>query len=711
MSTTTTESPQQAARRLAAPAIRDGFRPDGLFAYTGADGAALFWRIRCKRPESGDKWIRPMHSNGHGFALGEPEFPDGKPLYRLHELASRPGEPVIVTEGENCADALAKLGLAATTSGGAGSADAADWSPLAGRAVTIWPDNDAAGEGYAQAVAEKLRPLGCTVRIIEAAKLGLPAKGDAVDWLRDAHPGATAADVWGLPVVEAEGEPPGDEPGADWPDPEPLPDARLPVPAFDLALLPEALRPWIADIAERMQCPPDFPAIGAMVSLAAVVGRRIGIRPKQRDDWTVVPNLWGAIVGRPGVLKTPALAEAMRPLERLAAQARDSHAKAMQKHGAQAELTKARRDILRAELRAKKDPKKDRRDDVAILADLEALDGQDARPVEVRYVTNDPTVEKLGELLAANPAGALVFRDELTGWLRSLDREGREGDRSFYLEAWNGSGAYTYDRIGRGTLHIETATVSVLGGIQPGPLAAYVREAAGDGRGADGLLQRFQLLAWPDDPADWRNVDRWPDTDAKAAAFAVFERMASLDPLAVGGRDDDGLPFLRFDPAAQDAFDEWRQDLEVKLRNGEPEAIEAHLSKYRSLVPSLALLCHLADQPHGGPVTLAAVLRAADWCEYLEAHARRLYAQGLGADCAAAHALAARIRRGDVKDGSTPRDIYRNGWASLDKAATYRGLEALEDCGWLRLEEAPPGKGGGRPSVVIRLNPKLEGAP
>ncbi len=695
------ETPQMAARRLSAGAIRDGFRPSALHCYTDESGEPLFYRIRLKHPETGEKHIRPMRMNDGEFVMGEPAFTGGKPIYRLRAIASNPGAPVFVVEGENCVEALAKLGIVATTSGGADSAAKADWSPLAGRAVTVWPDNDAAGQRYGSEVAERLASLGCTVSVIDAVSLGLPPKGDAVDWLA-AHPDATAADLRALPVV-VEARPSGEA----WPAITPLPDARLSVPAFNLGLLPEALRPWIADISERMQCPPDFPAVGAMVSLAAVVGRRIGIRPKARDDWTVVPNLWGAIVGRPGVLKTPALAEAMRPLERLAAQARESHAKALQKRGAQAELTKARRDILRRELRAKKD----RRDDAAIAADLAALEGQNAEPVEVRYLTNDPTVEKLGELLAANPAGVLVFRDELTGWLRSLDREGREGDRSFYLEAWNGTGAYTYDRIGRGTLHIEAATVSVLGGIQPGPLAAYVREAAGDGRGADGLLQRFQLLVWPDEPADWINVDRWPDTDAKTAAFEVFERMASLDPLAVGGRDDDGLPYLRFDPAAQEAFDAWRYDLEARLRAGEPEIIEAHLSKYRSLVPSLALLCHLADAPHGGPVSLAAMLRAADLCEHLEAHARRLYAQGLGADYSAAHALAARIRRGDVQDGCTPRDIYRNGWANLDKDATCRGLEALADCGWLRLEDVPTGKVGGRPSVVIRLNPKLEGAP
>lgn len=74
---------------------------------------------------------------------------------------------------------------------------------------------------------------------------------------------------------------------AGWPDPAPLPDTLPPVAEFDPALLPAALRPWISDIAERMQCPVDFPAVGAMIALSAVVGRQIAIRPKCRDDWTV----------------------------------------------------------------------------------------------------------------------------------------------------------------------------------------------------------------------------------------------------------------------------------------------------------------------------------------------------------------------------------------------------------------------------------------
>ena len=66
---------------------------------------------------------------------------------------------------------------------------------------------------------------------------------------------------------------------------------------------------------------------------------------------------------------------------------------------------------------------------------------------EPRYIVNDPTVEKLLELLRANPNGLLLERDELTGLLRSLDREDRKGDREFYLESWSGDRGFTSDRI------------------------------------------------------------------------------------------------------------------------------------------------------------------------------------------------------------------------------------------------------------------------
>ena len=79
-----------------------------------------------------------------------------------------------------------------------------------------------------------------------------------------------------------------------WPTPTPLPNALPPVDPFDAALLPVALRGWVMDIAHRMQCPPDFPAVAALVAISSLIGARAVIQPKARDDWQVVSNRWGA---------------------------------------------------------------------------------------------------------------------------------------------------------------------------------------------------------------------------------------------------------------------------------------------------------------------------------------------------------------------------------------------------------------------------------
>lgn len=195
------ETAQQAARRLARSAIRGEFKPEALHTYTDEKGEPIYWRIRARFPD-GSKWIRPMRRNGDGFEFGEPEFPNGKRPYRLGELTAKPGASTWYVEGENCADALAKLGLVATTAGGATSDDRADFAPLAGRTVTIWPDHDKPGIEHAERVAAKLLAFGCTVETIDPTALDLPEGGDCVDWLK-AHPGATAADLAKLPRIKA----------------------------------------------------------------------------------------------------------------------------------------------------------------------------------------------------------------------------------------------------------------------------------------------------------------------------------------------------------------------------------------------------------------------------------------------------------------------------------------------------------------------------
>ena len=492
-----------------------------------------------------------------------------------------------------------------------------------------------------------------------------------------------------------------------WDAPLALKEELRPVAQFHEEMLPEALRPWIMDIAERMQVPPDFLAATCVVVLGSLIGRKVGIFPKAHDDWIVIPNLWGAVVGRPSLMKSPAIAEMMNPLEDLAEKAIQKHQIDLQdfehKEMWREVQKSAQKDKMKIAAKNKSTPL-----EMPPFEQLKSI----AEPVLKRYKTDDGTVEKIGEILLKNPQGILIHRDELVGWFKTLDKLGREGDRAFFLESWSGNGSFTVDRITRGTLHIPALCLSIIGGIQPGPLSFYVHQTAG-GCGDDGLLQRFQILVWPDSPKTWKNVDRAPDANARKLAFEIFQKLDAFEPFDPLTGECFQTCKLRFTPEAQSLFDEWRASLEQKVRSGDlGPALESHLAKYRSLVPSLALIFYLAETVGRGvpptAVDAKACRQAIQWCEYLETHARRLYASGEDPSMESARALLDRIQRGDLPNEFSPRDVYHaKHWSKLDTAEQVAGaIKVLEEFGWVKTEQI---KTQGRSTIKVIVHPQLRG--
>ena len=229
------------------------------------------------------------------------------------------------------------------------------------------------------------------------------------------------------------------------------------------------------------------------------------------------------------------MSAAMKPLGRLIAKAAVEHADA---------ITDAKGDKVVNEVKEKAIKKKIEQLVKGSVVDFDELKrlkdelkaqtsaSKEDEPVLRRFKTNDPTVEKLGELLRENPGGLLYVRDELVGLIASWDKQGREGDRQFFLEAWNGTDDYDTDRIGRGTIIIPNLCVTIFGGMQPEKLTAYLEQAS-DALGNDGLLQRFQLLVYPD-PIPWEYRDRIPDENARKRVDHVFDRLAAFDPAEWG---------------------------------------------------------------------------------------------------------------------------------------------------------------------------------
>lgn len=182
--------------KLVIPPIGRG-KPTMRWPYVDAHGRLMFFMCRFDR-EGEAKEFLPLtycYDGGERFAWRWAALDAPRPLYGLDALAAHSDVAVIVVEGEKTVDAARKLfatHIVVTSANGARAAAQADWSPLAGREVTIWPDNDGAGRRYAADVARLATQAGAVaVRIVDVPG-EWPKRWDLADPL---PPGVTDVDL------------------------------------------------------------------------------------------------------------------------------------------------------------------------------------------------------------------------------------------------------------------------------------------------------------------------------------------------------------------------------------------------------------------------------------------------------------------------------------------------------------------------------------
>ena len=574
--------------------------------------------------------------------------------------------------------------------------------------LIVCADDDSRGKVNVGLVKARAAALACggLLAVPEFGPKRPPEASDFNDLCRLRGASAVRDSVNAAQPVDTRPEP------TAWPEPGPLSAELRPVPPFDaITLLPEPLREWVMDEANRMGSAPDFVAAGVVSAVGSLLGARCAIRPKQLDSWAVVPNLWGAVVGAPGAKKSPALTAAFTPLQNLEVKAGEKFEEECREYAVARQLADLRRGNWKRKSLGKAGQEEGLEQE---LREIQKKEPED--PVRRRYRTDDPTVEKLAELLRDVGGGLLVFRDELVGLLVSWEKQGHESDRAFYLEAWSGTGSHTVDRIKRGTVEVPRLCLSIFGGLQPGKLLGYFRKAT-DALGNDGMIQRFQLLVYPDTPT-WEYRDREPNQAAADRVAAIFSNLANQDPVEWGAEAPapGHLPSFRFGPEAQEIYIAWTSDLNrTRVAQEQNELIRQHLTKYDQLFPALALIFHLVDCAAGkadGPIPAEAARRAKSWCDFLEAHARRCYGLLEDSPSKAVAVLVERIQAGKLKDGFTVRDVVSRGWRELTVTGRVeRALGWLEGSGWVRGEARALGAKGGRPTTEYRINPQVRRAP
>jgi len=389
--------------------------------------------------------------------------------------------------------------------------------------------------------------------------------------------------------------------------------------------------------------------------------------------------------------------------------ANEDHAHAMKRFEAEKLIFSGRKEYIKNSLR-----KKMTQSEIEVKTrELEEMQ-EPKEPTKRRYKTNEASVQKMTELQAANPRGLLLYRDELMGLLNTWSNPGHESDRQYYLEAWNGTMSYSDDKIGRGDTHAASVCVSILGGIQPSKLLPFLTNSEFNNQD-DGLSERFQAMVFPRERT-YTCVDVKPDLKARERAHRIIHALAKTDfvsELGATKEDGDRFAYFRFDAEAFAVFKEWSVELNERIVAEPNQRIKQHLSKYRSFMASLAgifFLAQIVDQPMNLPRPKAIgrehALRAVQWCDFFEGHARYIY--GLLSSERATCALAAKIQAGDLPDGFTARDVYRKGWSSLNstKSAQAACAELVEQ-DWLR-EVVVPGASQQKTVTKYVINPALK---
>ncbi|MBX3435418.1 MAG: DUF3987 domain-containing protein [Pirellulales bacterium] len=645
------------------------------YDYRDEAGALLFQVVRHAPKDFRQR--RPKPGGGWDWSVrGVRVVP-----YRLPELLAEPTRPVVVVEGEKDADNLARIGVLATcNAGGAGKWTAEHSAFLRDRRVIVLPDNDEAGRNHAQQVAQSLHGIAAWIQIVELP--GLPAKGDASDWIAA---GGTKAELKRLAAAAPEWTPTAAQP---WP--EIVSFDELDLPDFPTHALPGVLREWVEAESHATQTPADLAGLLAMAVCSVGIARRVVVEP--RPGWREPVNLFAAVLLEPGNRKSAVFADAMQPLREL-----------------EAELIEAARSVV---ARAQSD----RRQDEGRLRKLEKLAAEkgdaEARheagnlaaalaeqpePVLPRLIVDDATSEKLGMMLADHGGRIASMSPEGGVFDLMAGLYSKSGIPQFgvYLMGHSGDDLIT-DRVGRKGVRVERPALTCAYAMQPQVIEGLAENAAFRGRG---LLARFLYAA----PRSWigqREIATTPVSDATREAYRQTVRALA---------ETEGEFILQLAADASAALREWETEIEAMLGDGgQMEIMRDWGAKLAGATLRLAAVLHCVEHGPVGRIEGRTIAAAVEIARYLVPHAEAVLNMMLAseetADDDARYVLRWIERHG--RREFTKSEAQHHGKRRFPKADDIdAALAELTRRGFIRPKPAETSGPGRPPSPAYEVNP------
>jgi hypothetical protein len=328
---------------------------------------------------------------------------------------------------------------------------------------------------------------------------------------------------------------------------------------FPIDIFHEDIQSYILECNKTLDSNIDYLGSSLLWLISVCIGNSIEVEVKK--GWIENATVWLSIVGKAGIGKTPSISNILFPLQKINAR----------------EI----KDFIK---------KKEQWDFYEALSkkDKEQY-SEPEKPVKRQFIANDITLEALVDLHQESDNAVGVFKDELAGWLKDMNKYRAGSDLEFWLSCWSGKSVNMNRKTARSSF-VEKPFIPVLGGIQPSIFDTFYT----DENKENGFMDRM-LLSFPDASVDFYNDNEMDETILKwykETIIMLYDRLKKSIK-----RDSEGIIISKKAVLSVDAKVEWKRIFNeittYQNDDNENEYLKSMYPKQKSYIPRFALIIHV----------------------------------------------------------------------------------------------------------------------
>ena len=364
---------------------------------------------------------------------------------------------------------------------------------------------------------------------------------------------------------------------------------------FPIDIFPKPMQNYIMECNQKLDSNIDYMGCSLLWLISVCIGNSIEIEVKK--GWIENASVWLSLVGKAGIGKTPSINNIVFPLQKINSREIKKYYKEMEKYDAYNSLSP-----------------KEKKESVEVN-----------QPSKSQFIANDITLEALVDLHQDSDNVVGVFKDELAGWLKDMNKYRAGSDLEFWLSCWSGK-SVSFNRKTAKSSFVEKPFIPVLGGIQPSILNSFYTEENKD----NGFMDRM-LLSFPDSVIEMYNENEMEYEVLDWYKENIVSFYDTLKRIIKRDSENSIIPLTAvFLPEAKD---EWKRIFN-KISNyqnddNENEYLKSMYPKQKSYIPRFSLLIHVFDEffSDGGNslgVSKESVLKAEKLSNYFIATAKKV---------------------------------------------------------------------------------------